>query len=104
MATGKDIYQDSQGAMQSSGSCSALTSVSATNCGEPTHLGWYSEGSVQHVLYEIFAPATAGGPSVGLGIQPIVAAMQDEIKSTRALTSIFPFAAAVKQAGQRIGN
>jgi hypothetical protein len=96
MATGRSIYQDSQGPQQAGGDCLALTNPAADNCAEPSNTGWYNEGSVQHVLYGLFAPSGSSSAALGLGIAPIFTVLQNEMKSTRALTSIFPFAAALK--------
>lgn len=97
MATGTSVYQDSQGSGQASGSCLGLESnTSAANCLSTPHPGWYSELSITHALYDFFDSNADGVDTVSLGFTPIYDVMTQEMKSTHALTSIYPFAAALK--------
>ena len=96
MATGKSVYQDAQGPGQTAGGCSGLESNSPAACGVPSGLGWYDETSIERVLYDFFDSASDGVDAVNLGFGPIYTVMNNEMRSTRALTSIFVFGAALK--------
>ncbi len=60
--------------------------------------GWFSEASVQSVLYDLFDPANESFDSVALGLGPIYDVMTGGQKFTPAVTSIFSFIKAVKAA------
>lgn len=96
MATGTSVYQDAQGAGQASGSCLGLESNSPSNCLVTSHPGWYSELSVAHVLYDFFDATVDGVDGVNLGFPPLYDVMTHEMITTRALTSIYVFASALK--------
>ncbi len=96
MASGKTLYQDAQGPGQANGSCSGLESNSPVACGAPANLGWYNELSVARVLFDVFDSASDGVDTVNLGFGPIFTVMNNEMKTTRALTSIYVFGAALK--------
>lgn len=61
-----------------------------------TNKGWYSESSIQSILYDIYDDATETNDSVSLGLAPIYNVLTGAQKNTPALTSIFSFAAAIK--------
>ncbi len=97
MATGKNIYQDAQGGSQSSGSCTGLESDAQNgNCGVASNPGWYNEVSILRVLWDFYDSVNDGPDNVSLGFGPIYTVMSNEMKTTRAVTSIYPFAAALK--------
>ena len=96
MATGSTVYQDAQGPGQADGSCLGLEGNSPPNCQVTTHPGWYSELSVAQVLYDFFDSSPDGVDSVSLGFAPIHAVMTHEMVDTRALTSVYVFASALK--------
>jgi hypothetical protein len=58
--------------------------------------GWFSEASVQSVLYDLFDPANESFDNVALGLGPIYDIMTGGQKSTPAVTSIFSFIKALK--------
>lgn len=58
--------------------------------------GWYSESSIQSILYDIYDDATEANDSVSLGLAPIYNVLTGAQKNTPALTSIFSFATAIK--------
>jgi hypothetical protein len=58
--------------------------------------GWYSEGSVQSILYDIYDAANEAGDSIELGFAPIYNILVGAQKVTPALTSIFSFATSLK--------
>jgi hypothetical protein len=85
MARKDPVYNDSFGAQQAVGGHYDLTAV-------PVTLGWYSEGSVEYVLYKLSQQPT--------GFAPIWAALTGPMKTSQnSLATIFSFAAAVRQVG-----
>ena len=54
--------------------------------------GWFSEGTVQAVLYDLFDPVDDRADRVSLGLGTIFDVMTGPHRDTRALTSIFSFA------------
>ena len=97
MATGASMYQDSQGPGQASGSCLGLKSnFSLPNCLSTVNPGWFSELSIAHVLYDFFDSNAGGVGTVSLGFKSIYDVTTHEMISTHAMTSIYPFAAALK--------
>lgn len=58
--------------------------------------GWYSEGSIQSILYDIYDSSNEVGDSVSLGFAPIYNVLIGAQKITPALTSIFSFGTEIK--------
>lgn len=58
--------------------------------------GWFSETSVQEILWDIFDTTNESGDTVSLGFAPIFAVMRDEQLGTDAFASIFSFMAALR--------
>ncbi len=58
--------------------------------------GWFSEFSTFHFLWDIFDAANEPADTVALGFGPIYNVMVSAQSGTDALTSIFPFARALK--------
>jgi len=81
MATNDPVYRDSQ--FQNGVPVGFFFDLRTTNQADPA--GWYSEGSVQHVLWSLFSAPT------NLGFTPILQALQGKQKTTPAFTSIFSF-------------
>src|SRR5690606_34909595 len=55
-------------------------------------VGWYSEESVQEILYDLFDAAQENDvDTLALGFAPIYADLVDHQRETSALTSIFSF-------------
>lgn len=67
-----------------------------TNDSDDPKPGWFSEASVQSVLYDFFDPANESFDNVALGLGPIYDVMTGGQKSTPAVTSIFSFTKALK--------
>ncbi|NHZ90973.1 hypothetical protein F2P45_18390 [Massilia sp. CCM 8733] len=67
-----------------------------TNDANDPKPGWFSEASVQSVLYDLFDPANEPFDNVALGLGPIYDIMTGGQKSTPAVTSIFSFTNALK--------
>ncbi len=97
MATNRSIYQDSNGSTQAGGDCLGLQDdTQFPACAVPTNPGWYSEAGIARVLWHVFDSASHGAGNVGLGFGPVFTVMNGEMVRTRSLTSIYPFAAALK--------
>ncbi len=92
IASGDAIYRDSTGGSQASGYGLDLENNSCTNA------GWYSECSVQSILYDLFDASNDGADAVSLGFLPIYNVLINEQKNTTALTSIFSFIKPLKDA------
>ena len=66
---------------------------------DPLNEGWFSEASVQEILWDLFDPANEPGDTVALGFTPLFAAMTSTTQTaTEALTSIYTFSAALRAA------
>jgi len=59
--------------------------------------GFYSESSVQEVVYDIYDSGTSDDDSIGLGFSPIYNVLINGQKNTNAFTSIFSFLYYLKQ-------
>ncbi|NHZ35125.1 hypothetical protein [Massilia rubra] len=67
-----------------------------TNDSNDPKPGWFSEASVQSMLYDFFDPANESFDNVALGLGPIYDVMTGGQKYTPAVTSIFSFTNALK--------
>ena len=90
IATDDPIYFDTAGYGQSSGWSMNIESATAQNP------GWFSEASVQRILYDLYDDANDGGDRLNLGFGPIFEAMVDKERNAPAFTSIFSFIHALK--------
>lgn len=90
IATDDPLYRDSFGAGQASSFTIDVESNFTSN------EGWYNEASVQSVIYDLYDAANETGDAVTLGLAPLYSVWVDEQRTSVALTSIFPFAAALK--------
>jgi hypothetical protein len=59
--------------------------------GPNSNAGWFSEASVQQILFDIYDSANEPHDTVALGIGPILDVLTGPQKTTPALTSIFSF-------------
>ncbi len=89
--TDDPVYEDSSGDDQGSGFTINVESNPSTN------RGWYSEASVQSLLYDFYDSNDDGSDNLSLGLAPIYQALINGEKDTDALTSIFSFAIALKE-------
>jgi hypothetical protein len=89
MARGDAVYRDSQQGMNAE----FAFSVEAD---DPTDEGWFSEASVQEILWDLFDPANEPGDTVALGFTPLFTAMTGAQVTTDALTSIYTFSTAIR--------
>lgn len=83
MASNDPVYSDSKGVNQALGSPFDVSVASWTNP------GWFSEGSIHHILYQTYT-------SPSLGFKSIFDVLSAKEKNTPALTSIFSFITALK--------
>lgn len=84
------VYKDSHGESQAeSGNCFDVQNNDVTNP------GWYSEFSVQAVMYNTFDPAE-GLASTKIDLGTFIDALTGPVRSTNAFTTVFPFIRAVQ--------
>lgn len=85
------IYRDSFGSAQGSG-----FEIDVEN-NTYASTGWYSEGSVQSILYDLYDSDDDGADSATFGLAPIYGAFTDpDYKETEAFTTIFAFLEALE--------
>ena len=85
IVTDDPIYFDTSGVGQSYGWYMNLES------GAQKNPGWYSEGSVQRILYDLYDKNNESHDHTSLGFKPIYNTMVNRQKNTKAFTSIFSF-------------
>jgi hypothetical protein len=90
MALDDPIYFDTLDASQSNGFEFNVEHETHTNA------GWYSEGSVQRILYDLYDSNDDGSDMLSLGFGPIHETFTGAQKETEAFTSIFTFITALK--------
>jgi hypothetical protein len=90
IATDNPLYFDTSGYNQSSGWAMNIESAQQENP------GWFSEASVQRILYDLYDNNSDQGDRVSLGFKPIFNAMVKQERNTPAFTSIFSFIHALK--------
>ncbi len=91
IATDDPIYFDTSGYKQSSGWYMDLEKGARENA------GWYSEGSVQRILYDLYDKTNEAHDKTSLGFKPIYKVLVGAEKDTPAFTSIFSFIDALKR-------
>lgn len=90
MALNAPIYFDTLGLSQASGFNFNVESGTSTN------KGWYSESSVQRILYDVYDSNDDGNDTLSLGFAAIHQVFTGAEKITPAFTSIFTFITALK--------
>ena len=81
------FYRDTFGNQQSQS-----FDINVENNIYPASTGWYSEGSVQSILYDLFDDDDDGADSASFGLGPIYGAFTDPAyANTEAFTTIFAF-------------
>jgi hypothetical protein len=90
IATDNPIYFDTSGYNQAAGWYMDIESTPAENP------GWFSEASIQRILYDLYDGNNEGLDQATLGFRPILNAMIDKERNTKAFTSIFTFINALK--------
>jgi len=99
MVTDDPIYRDSSGSSQAAG---FSIDVDDNDCREgafinsPENKGFYSECSVQAILYDLYDVGSETGDTADMGLTPLYNVLTNEQKSTDALTSIFSFITPLK--------
>lgn len=92
MITDDSFYRDSSGRNQSQG-----FSVDVEN-NQMNNRGWYSEASVQSILYDLYDANNDAADNIALGLNPIYAALTSEnYANAPFFTSIYTFVDAIKQ-------
>lgn len=95
IVTDDPFYRDSSGSQQASG---FSINVEA-NPPSDKFAGWFSEDSVQSLIFDLYDSAGAGdsdGDTVTLGFGPIYDALINEQRGTTAFSTIFPLLTALK--------
>ncbi len=90
IATDNPIYFDTVGVAQSSG---WYMDIEGERKVVP---GWFSEASVQRILYDLYDSHDDEGDRLSLGFAPIYKVLVGPQKETKAFTSIFSFITALK--------
>ena len=90
IATDNPLYFDTSGYGQASGWAMNIETATAQNP------GWFSEASVQRILYDLYDDNNDGGDRLHLGFAPIFEAMVNQERNAPAFTSIFSFIHALK--------
>ncbi|MCK4441015.1 MAG: hypothetical protein KAU90_03355, partial [Sulfurovaceae bacterium] len=91
IATDNPIYFDTSGYQQSSGWYMDLEN------GAQENPGWYSEGSVQRILYDLYDKTNEAHDKTSLGFKPMYKVLVGKERNTPAFTSIFSFIDALKR-------
>ena len=85
MALDNPVYFDSYGFRQAEGFNFNMESETKENP------GWFSEASIQRILYDLYDNSNDGSDSLNLGFLPIHKVFTGSEKTTPAFTSIFSF-------------
>lgn len=85
------IYRDSLGTKQQFGFSLDVESNTAFVS------GWYSEASVQSIIFDLFDAGEEPGDDLSLGFGPLYSSLVGGHKDSSAFTSIFSFIADIKQ-------
>jgi hypothetical protein len=90
------VYSDSSKMKQSDGFWEDIDENDTSASIRP---GWYSETTVQNVVFDLYdddSNGVEGFDKVAIGLPGIYSVMANEMKRTSALTTLFPFVAALK--------
>ncbi|MCK5854575.1 MAG: hypothetical protein KAG56_05090 [Sulfurovaceae bacterium] len=91
IVTDNPYYFDTSGARQANGWYMDL------EAGPQKNPGWYSEGSVQRIIYDLYDSSNEGHDHTSLGFKPIYEVMIGKERNTKAFTSIFSFIDGLKK-------
>jgi PKD repeat protein len=83
-------YSDTLGAAQGSRFTFSLESNTAMNP------GWFNEASVHSLVWDLYDAQADGVDTVSIGFGPMYQALRDELRTGTALTSVYPFTAALQ--------
>jgi hypothetical protein len=96
MVLGGPVYRDSFNGVQDD---FAIDMEPDGTAGDGFTEGWFSEASVQEILWDAFDSTNEPGDTVALGFAPIYAAItSSHVVDTDALTTIYPFIVALRNA------
>ncbi len=98
IATDNPIYFDTQGIRQSDGFYMNIES------GTSGSHGWYSEDSVQRILYDLYDSHNDRDDTLSLGFKPIYKVLIGPQKTTPAFTSLFSFITYLQEENPTVGN
>lgn len=91
MASNDPLYRDSLGEGQSRGFTINVESRAQRNN------GWYSEASVQALLYDLFDADADGGDELELGFKPLLEVLtSNEYRDFSGMASVYPFISQLK--------
>lgn len=88
IATADPIYNDSAGVSQSATSYHMDVE---DNDSDPASVGWYSEESVQSIIYDIYDASADGPDALSLGYAPIHDALMNWMGGAESFTTIYSF-------------
>ncbi|MCK4441472.1 MAG: hypothetical protein KAU90_05660, partial [Sulfurovaceae bacterium] len=91
IATDDPIYYDTKGIKQSDGFSMNIENQT------PNNPSWYSEASIQRILYDLYDSHNDGADTLSLGFKPIYDVLVGPQKTTPAFTSIFSFITYLKK-------
>jgi len=91
IATDNPIYFDTSGVKQSSGFYMNIESET------PYNAGYFSEASIQRILYDLYDNNNDGADTLSFGFSPIYRVLIYKEKNTPAFTSIFSFITYLKE-------
>jgi hypothetical protein len=95
--TGDSVYADTLGAGQTHGF--AFDVETPLSGGATTNPGWFSEESIQQLVYDLYDSAPdKPEDQLALGFAPLFDALANHVKTSVALTSLFPFIEGLKAA------
>ena len=94
IATDNPIYYDTSGKHQATGWAMDIEN------GKPNRPGWFSEASIQRILYDLYDNNDDGEDSLSLGFIPFYDVLVGAQKQTPAFTSIFSFITALQKENQ----
>ena len=89
------VYSDAMGAGQKDGFWEDIEENDTSQSAKP---GWYSETTVQNVVFDAYDGKAEAFDNVELKLQGVYAVMIGDLKSTPAMTTLFPFVAGLKSA------
>ncbi len=98
IATDNPIYFDTQGIRQSSGFSMNIESDTSGS-----H-GWFSEDSIQRILYDLYDSHNDGADTLSLGFKPIYNVLVGFQKNTPAFTSIFTFITGLQEENKAVSD
>ena len=93
MARGDPVYRDSFGTNQASG-----FGINVENSASLSNAGWFNEGSIQSIFWDLFDSTPDGVDNVALGFGPIHTVMTGRVRTTSAFTSVYPLLAGLRAA------